>query len=174
MKYFVSMYTASSSTQTTPLETSLLKLSSLLELNNFVNKVFKGLSWDTTNNPENTEMARKKLKQALEETEKDIIRQVLITAAPLIFSFWDFYQLSFNRKQSKAKKKKVSPFNLLIERERKFFFLLVPETLFFQTKLAERSFLSFFGDSDFGNRKCWPFYAIRGFGRGPHALARRH
>ena len=49
---------------------------------------------DTASNPENTEMASKKLKLALEETEKDIIRQVLITAAPLIFSFQDFYQLS--------------------------------------------------------------------------------
>jgi len=43
-------------------------------------------------------LASKKLKLALEETEKDIIRQVLITAAPLIFSFQDFYQLSLNRK----------------------------------------------------------------------------
>ena len=38
-------------------------------------------------NPENTEMASKKLKLALEEIEKDIIRQVLITPAPVIFSF---------------------------------------------------------------------------------------
>lgn len=36
-----------------------------------------------------------------------------------------------------------------------FFFLAVPEMLFFQIKPADSSFPSFFGDSDFGNRKRW-------------------
>lgn len=104
----------------------------------------------------NAETASKKWKHILEETKRDIIRQVLITAAPWIFSFQDFEQISFNRKQSKRIKKKSSLLTDLL----KYFlfgsvFLLDPETLFFQTKPAERSFLSLFGDSDFRNRKCW-------------------
>lgn len=77
MEYFSRMYTASSYTQMTPLETNLLKLSSLWKLSNFVNEVFKGLAFYTANNPENTETASKKLKHTLEETKTDIIRRVL-------------------------------------------------------------------------------------------------
>lgn len=101
-EYFSRTYTASSYTQAAPLETNLLKLSSLLELHNFVHEVFKALAFYAANNLENTETAGKKLKHTLEETERDIIRQVLLAAAPLIFSFGDFYQLSFNRKQRKT------------------------------------------------------------------------
>lgn len=100
-EYFLRMYTASSSTQMAPLKTNLLRLSSLLELNDFVKDVFKGLAFYTANNLENTETVSKKLKHTLEETKRDIIRQVLITAAPLIFSFQDLYQLSFNRNEEK-------------------------------------------------------------------------
>lgn len=155
MEYFSRMNTASSYTQMTPLETNLLKLSSLLEQNNFVNEVFKGLALYTANNLENTERASKKLKHTLEETKRDIIRQVLRTAAPLIFSFGDFYQLSFNRKQ-----RKISSLLTCLLKWKVFvlfcFFLLVPETLFFQTKPAESCLLSSFGHNDFGSRKCWP------------------
>lgn len=38
----------------------------------------------------NAETASKKCKQTLEETKRDIIRQVLINAVPWIFSFQDF------------------------------------------------------------------------------------
>lgn len=70
MELFLRMYTASSSTQTAPLEINLFKLPSLLELSNFVNEVFKGFAFATANNPENTEIASKKLKHTLEETKK--------------------------------------------------------------------------------------------------------
>jgi len=58
----------------------------------------------------NAETACKKCKHTLEKTKRDINRQVLITAAPWIFSFQDFEQLSFNRKPSKRMKKKKLPF----------------------------------------------------------------
>lgn len=45
MDYFSRMNTVSSYTQMAPLETNLLELSSLLEQNNFVNEVFKGLAF---------------------------------------------------------------------------------------------------------------------------------
>lgn len=101
MGYLVRMYTASSYIQMAPLEANLLKLSSLLELNNFVNEEFKGLVFCTANDLENTGTASEKLKHTPEETKRDIIKQVLITAALLICSFQDFNQLSSNSQQRK-------------------------------------------------------------------------
>lgn len=54
-------------------------------------------------NLKNAETASKKCKHTLEETKRDIIKQVLIITVPLIFSFQDFEQLRFKRKQSKKK-----------------------------------------------------------------------
>lgn len=103
-----------------PWEPNLSKLSSLLELNNFVNQVFRGLAFDTANNPENTEMAKWEALNTLLRRQKKTSLDSAYNCCPLISSFQDFYQLSFNRKKER-KKKALSPFNLLIERERKGF-----------------------------------------------------
>lgn len=112
-----------------PLETHLLKLSSWLELNNFVKEVFKGLAFYTVNNLENTATASKKLKHTLEETKRDIIRQVLTNCCPLDFLISGLLSAQFQQKA----KKKYFPFNVLIEID-SFFSLLVPETLFLPNK----------------------------------------
>lgn len=69
-KYILRIYTGSSYTQMALVEINLLKLCSLLELNNFVSEVFKGLAFDTANDLQNTVTASKKLKHALEETKR--------------------------------------------------------------------------------------------------------
>lgn len=104
------MYTALSYTQKAPLETNLLKLSGLLELYHFVKDVFKGLAFYTANNFENTETASKKLKHTLEETKRDIIRQVLITAAPLDFLISRLLSAQFQQKAKEKKQNKKLPF----------------------------------------------------------------
>lgn len=77
----------------------------------FVKDVFKGLAFYTANNLENTETASKKLKHTLEETKRDIIRQVLITAAPLDFLISGLLSAQF---QQKAKEKKTHKTSLLM------------------------------------------------------------
>lgn len=74
----------------------------------------------------NSAAASKKCKHTLEETERNIIRQLLITAGPWISSFQDFEQINFNRNQSKRikkkkKNKKPFPLNWVIEIKRKCF-----------------------------------------------------
>lgn len=93
-----------------PLETNVLEPSSLLELNNFV-QVFKGLAFYTANRLKYAETASKKLKQTLEETKRDIVGQVLITAAPWFSHFGTFT----GSVSTEGKEEKTLPFNLLMK-----------------------------------------------------------